>query len=279
MSQMETTPQAEVVPTKVAENGSSVEFGYTVNDPLGPTASKPEGDTQNLLAGKFKSQEELEKAYKELEAKLGGNNKPDDQQQQEEQPKQPEIDPNAPKVASLETTDEATAMLQEKGLDITTFTREFETTGQLSEASYTALEAKGIPRDMVNAYIEGQRVLVDTQVTDIKNSVGGAEEYQKIITWAATALSKEDQQAYDSIMATSNVAIIKMAAAGLKSRYEEVMGRNPTTIIGGSASGINDGAGRYESTAQMMKDMSNPLYTTDPAFRKRVEQKVINSNL
>lgn len=261
-------PQAEVVPTHVAEDGSSVEIGYTANDPSGQTAKE---NQPGLLAGKFKSPEELEKAYKELEAKLG------QPKQQEEEQKLPEIDPNAPKIAGIDHTDEATSMLQEKGLDINTFTREYETTGQLSDASYTALEAKGITRDMVDAYIEGQRVLVETQVTDIKNSVGGEAEYQKIITWASANLSADEQRAYDNIMATSNVAAIKMAAAGLKARYETVMGRSPSVVVGGSASTANDGLGAFENVHQMVAAMKDPRYDTDPDYRQRVERRVINS--
>ncbi len=51
---VEAAPAPVVHDTKITPN--SVEVGYTESDPLGPQ-SQPE---ENLLAGKFKSAEELE---------------------------------------------------------------------------------------------------------------------------------------------------------------------------------------------------------------------------
>lgn len=273
--QGEVTPQADIVPTIVAEDGSSVEVGYTAGDPLGP----PKADDDGLIAGKFKTQDDLVKAYKELESKLGQtSNKPEDGAAGDGQPGK--VDPNAPKVAELETTAEATALLQEKGLNIAAFTAEYETTGQLSDGSYAALEAKGITRDMVNAYIEGQRVMAESQITDIKASVGGDEEYGKLIRWAAANLSDAEKRAYDNILSTRDVTTIKLAAAGLKSRYDAVMGKDPQVLVNGSApsGGGNDGIGRFESMAQVVEAMKDPRYADDPAYRARVERKIANSN-
>ena len=254
--------------TQVAEDGSSVQVGYTESDPLGPQHD----DDSRLLAGKYKNAEELERAYKELEARLGSTSQPT-----EKQSEQPED--TGPKVAAIETTEEAAALLQDKGLDIATFTREYESTGQLSPESYTALEAKGISRDMVNAYIHGQQVLMDTQVAEVKNSVGGEAEYERLVTWATANLSPQEQQAYDRILQTNDLTTIKLAAAGLKSRYESAMGKDPQVVIGGSVSGRNDGLDRFGSRAEMVSAMQDPRYAEDPAYRAKVERKVINSNL
>lgn len=252
-------PAAVVQPDVVTD--SKVEVGYTESDPLGP--QKEDGP---LLAGKYKTAEELEKAYKELESKLG-------------QPKEdkPVIDPNAPKVAALETTQEATAMLAEKGLDISTFTAEYETTGQLSAASYEALGKAGITRDMVEQYISGQQVLLDSQVREVKESVGGEAEYAKLSEWATVNLTAREQQAYQRILETNDLATIKLAAAGLKARYVAAMGKDPALIVGGNTSGGNDGQERFNSRAEMVSAMQDPRYEKDPAYRARVERKVINS--
>lgn len=268
----ETTAAATVVPTQINENGSSVEVGFTADDPLGPS-QQGEEDAGGLIAGKFKSQDDLIKAYKELESKMGQPK--GDEEQQPDTP--PEVDPNAPKVAAIETTDEARETLQEKGLDINRFTAEYETTGQLSEESYVALEAKGINRDMVNAYIAGQKVLVDSQIMDIKNSVGGEAEYQKISTWAHANLSDAEKQAFNNILATNDIPTIKMAAAGLKARYDGIMGKNPQVVVGGSSAAGNDGVERFESMAQVVSAMRDPRYDSDPAYRQKIERKVANS--
>lgn len=252
---------------KVAEDGSSVEMGFDESGAVGPAADSQQDD--GLLAGKFKSAEELEKAYKELESKLGS--KPQTQEQEA-------ADDAAPKVAAVENTSEAQAMLQEKGLDINAFTREFESTGKLSEESYASLEAKGIGRDMVNAYIDGQRVLVEAQINEIKQVVGGEGEYQKLIAWATTNLTDQEKASYNKVLATNDLSIIKMAAQGLKARRDAVVGKDPSVIVGGSVAGGNDGLQRYRSTAEMVAAMRDPRYENDPAYRADVERRVINSN-
>ena len=268
--------QPVVQPMQVSEDGNAVEVGYTVADPVGPSAQAEE---QSLLAGKFKNQDELVKAYKELEAKLG-QGKPDEtaQQQEEDRKQQAEEVPEAEKIAGLQTTAEASDMLKEKGLNIQTFAAEFERTGSLSEESYTTLESKGIPRDTVDAYINGQRVLVSAQVKEVKDSVGGEAEYAKLCQWATTGLSKQEQESYERILATNDPTIIKLAAQGLKSRYELEMGKDPSVTIGGNASARNDGIERFASTAEMMSAMRDPRYEADPAYRAKVERKVFNSN-
>jgi hypothetical protein len=280
-SQPETLPGKSEVPAQISPDGNSLELGYTAADPNKPAdaPANPEG----LLAGKFKSAEELEKAYKELEAKLGQPAKEDPPTDQEKDKAEddeplPEIDPDAPQVAGIESTDEAREMLQEKGLDLNRFTREFETTGTLSEASYGKLEKAGISREMVDAYIDGQRRLVDSQVLEVKNSVGGEEVYARVHQWAGSGLSEPEKAAYNRMFESNDLTICKAAAMSLKSRYEAAMGKDPAITVQGGVGGGNDGAGRYESTAQMVEAIRDPRYSTDEAYRAKVERKIANSN-
>lgn len=268
------TPETEslqaapvVTPDKGTDN--SYEVGYTDADPIGPNPVQKE---ESLLAGKFKSAEELEKAYKELESKLGkSSDTPDDSAL-------PTADDNTPKVAAVENTKEAADMLTGKGLDISTFTREYETQGQLSEESYTALATKGISKDMVDAYINGQRVLLDSQINEVKQDVGGEVNYNKILAWAATGLTDKEKESYNTILATNDLGIIKLAAQGLKARYDAVVGKDPAVVVGGSAPAAgNDGLERFASRAQMVEAMRDPRYEKDPAYRAKVERKTINS--
>lgn len=263
-------PPATVIPTQVAEDGSSLEVGYTEADPSGPQSAEKED--KNLWAGKFKTPEEMAKAYKELESKLGG------QQRDNDAPGKPEVDPNAPKVAAIENTDEAAAMLQEKGLNIASFTAEYETTGQLSEQSYASLEKAGIPKDMVNAYIEGQKVLVSSQIAEIKNTVGGEEAFTKLASWAVTGLSDSEKQDYEDALATNRPGIIKLAVAAVKAKYDAAMGKDPQVVLGGNAPSGNDGVDRFNSFEEMMSAMKDKRYDTDPAYRMKVEQKAYRSN-
>ena len=58
---VDTTPQTETVPDSLtAEEQDSLAVGESIAQ-----------EQETLLAGKYKNAEELEKAYKELESKLG----------------------------------------------------------------------------------------------------------------------------------------------------------------------------------------------------------------
>jgi len=67
------------------------------------------------------------------------------------------------------------------------------------------------------------------------------------------------------------------AVRSLKSRYEEANGSEPKTTVTGKTGRAT--LSRYESIAELQKDMSDPRYQKDPAYRKRVEDKLGRSNI
>ena len=91
------------------------------------------------ILGKFETQSDLEKAYKELESKVG---------QAKEDPKQDQ---------GLEIQETAEKAVEAAGLDMSQLEQEFADNGELSEKSYEQLESQGISKDIVNNYIEGQQ--------------------------------------------------------------------------------------------------------------------------
>lgn len=251
------------------EDSSANSYSVTHQE-TGPLEAATDDSQEGLIAGKFKSHAELEKAYLELQQKLGAP-------QKQEEPNT-EADDGQPKKAAIEHTAEAESMLQEKGLSLDEFTHEFERSGALSEASYGKLEAGGISRDMVNAYIEGQRVLVTAQIEDIQNAVGGPETYSKMAEWARTALSAEEKAAYDQVLMSNRPGVIKLAAQGLKSRYEAAMGKDPVRVINGATNNNADGLSRFRSQAEVTRAMRDERYKSDPAYRRDVETKLLRSN-
>ena len=46
------------------------------------------------------------------------------------------------------------------------------------------MEQKGIPRNVVDQYIEGQKALVTNVQNQVYNSVGGKEQYAEMVNWA-----------------------------------------------------------------------------------------------
>lgn len=220
-------------------------------------SDKPEGtqDRPEWLPEKFKSPEDLAKAYSELEKRMG----------------QPKGDESAPEGLS-----EAEKAIDNAGLNYDAFAQEYSENGELSQDAYDALEAAGIPKHLVDNYIAGLEAQQTMLQADVYQTVGGEEAYNDMIQWAGDNLDDASIDAFNATLEGGNPAQIKLAIAGLRAQYAEVNGREPSRTISGAPS---VGSGVYESTAEMMKDMADPRYKEDAAFRQRVQEKLGRSNI
>lgn len=248
------------------------------------------GGEPSLLAGKYKSVEELEKAYKELQSKLG---KPREQQAQEAEA----VDDTEPE--DQDETEEAEepeaqsakeiygdfigSRLEEAGIDFSEMNTRWQQSGELTGEDYKALEGAGFSRQMVDAYLAGlnfqaakDSALSMQQINDVKASVGGEQEYTQMMEWAASNLSQEEIAAFNEIVNTQPMSAVKLAVAGIQSRYTTAVGREPKLLGGRSARKSGD---VYESTAQVVEAMSDPKYKSDPAYRKKVMDKLSRSSV
>jgi hypothetical protein len=168
---------------------------------------------------------------------------------------------------------EAKEVVETAGLNFDSMSDEFRANGELSAATYDALAAKGIPNAMVNSYIAGQRA-VATQWDNAGYEVaGGKEQFDKMATWAATAMSAQEARELNAAFSgtDTNVDRMRLAVGGLRAKYEAANGRTPALLSGVPSSTNGQG---YESKAQMTEDMKNPKYAKDPAFRAMVTRKL-----
>ena len=231
------------------------------NPPVEGTEGTPTEDRPQWLPEKFKSPEDMAKAYSELEAKLG-QAKPADP---------PAADPAATPPADPE------AALADKGLDLQDFSTEFAQKGELSAESYEKLSKAGYTRQIVDQYIEGQRAVAARFETDIMSEVGGAEKYSEITTWAKANLTPTEIAAYNTAVSSGNADQAKLAALGLGAKFEKANGSDPQRLLGGQSSGSTGDV--FESMAQVTAAMKDPLYKNDPAFRAKIQAKLSRSNV
>lgn len=209
------------------------------------------------LPEKFATVEDMAAAYKELEA---GNSKPKD-----ETP------------AAGEDTD-AEEAVEKAGLDMTALSAEWDAEGKLSDESYAALEAVGITPEMVSMYASGVDAQQAATEAEMLEPLGGNREtYDEMVTWAAEELSDAEIDNFNTVLETGNTPAIKLAVAELSQKYSKANGVEPKTILSGGAALA--GSTTYASTADLMKDMQNPEYAKNPAFRAKVEAKLGRSNI
>ena len=204
--------------------------------------------TPEWLPSKFKSPEELAKAYSELEKKLG----------------------------SKEVKEEESPEDTQSPVDFKELQTEYWEAGELSEDRMTQLENMGIPRNIVEAYIHGQQAIVNEVQGSVYKQVGGETQYHDMMSWAKENLNPNEVALYDSSVNSNDLDTTLYAVKGLYARYSTENGVEPTLVQGDTAP---TASGIYMSAAEVKADMSNPKYQTDPAFRDKVASKLAKSNV
>jgi hypothetical protein len=161
-----------------------------------------------------------------------------------------------------------------EGLDA--YAQEFNTNGDLSEESIKKIAAMGIPENLVKAYVDGQKAVLDTNVNAVFSLAGGQENYSQLIDWAGGSLPQDEVDSFNSIIDSGNMNSIRLAVAGLKARYEQSNGSSRGALIQGETTGVSGGA--FRSVAEITAAMRDPRYAKDAAYRQDVEMRVGLSN-
>lgn len=218
-----------------------------------------EQEEQALLAGKFKDAEDLEKAYIELQTKLG---KPEEaREEQTQQPEQEEV--------SEETENFLNQLWEESQ------------SNEYSEETIERLRNMN-PAELAKMYLEERNSKpsapqIDQEgATQLRQTVGGDNAYNNMINWARQNLTEQESSMYNSVMETGNPNAMFFAIQALNSRYTDSVGMDGQMITGKGAPQKVDA---YQSQAEVVRAMSDERYDKDPAYRAAVAQKLERSNL
>ncbi len=217
---------------------------------------------QQLLAGKYKSAEELERGYLELQKRLSGKEEPEVEAQTEE-PQQEE-----------ESTEEE--------VDLYDTIMESYRTGEWDPELVSKVEGMN-PVDVANMFLEkgGTQQQQAPQATEsdieqIQQAVGGADEYRNMIQWAGQNLSEQEVAMYDAVMDRGDPLAMFFAAQALNARYQDAVGYDGEMLTGSAPRNAGDS---FRSQAELVAAMSDPRYDRDPAYRAVVADKLERSNI
>jgi hypothetical protein len=222
---------------------------------------------QQLLAGKYQNAEELEKAYIELQKKLGGGEEESESTTEETEEVEEEVESSPGEVL------------------ITDASTEFAEKGELSPETMEKFGSMS-SQELVEAYMkhrannptpEAKPVdLTESQVNTIVNQAGGQESYNSLMEWAGNNLPENYTDAFNNIIESGNTEAITIAVAGLKSQYDEVNGYEGRMLSGKGAPQQVDA---FRSQAEVVQAMADPRYDNDPAYRNDVFEKLSRSNI
>ena len=230
-----------------------------------------EQENLSLIGGKFKSQEDLLKAYQELEKKISQPTEGD-----RETPTEQTTDtPTEEQSEEVETTEVDKVILKAS--------EAYEQDGQLSSETIeqlSKLDSRELIESYVKFYSQSQQQLQAQQIqtaelTDIQNMAGGPDGYNEMIQWAADNLPSTEIDAFNSVTASANVPAIKFAVESLSNKWKNAEGYEGTLVKGNRS--VNDGLRPYRSNAELAADINNPRYQNDPAFRQDVEKRLSRS--
>jgi len=267
-----------------------------------------EQQQESLLAGKYKDAEELERAYVELETKLG----------QREESKSEETESTTKDYKPTDTeyfTDaegnqiqshysdgsvnyeavndvygkEVGDIFKNGNVDPWRISGHFhDNGGTITEEMYTELGNAGLSRGTVDAYLAGRATqmgystdaegpdLAERDVTAIKNTVGGEAEYDQLMSWASNNLPTSTVDAFDSLIDSGNPEAIQLAVSGMKAQMDNSVGYEGRMLTGKPPQTSGD---VFRSQAELVSAMSDSRYDEDPAYRQDVIEKLDRSDI
>ena len=226
-----------------------------------------------LLAGKYENAQELEKAYIELQKKLGS-----------------EEEEEGGEETTSEQTDEPPMEITPAVEAITLAAEEFEKTGALAPETlqkFSEMSSQDVVNTYMDMYAKAQEMapqgttaavtdISDAQVNSIQNSVGGEKGYHQLLDWATDNVSQDQMNSFDQIVSSRDASAIQLAITGLKAQYDNVNGYEGRMLSGKAPRSSGD---VFRSQAEVVQAMSDSRYENDPAYRQDLIQKLDRSDI
>lgn len=223
---------------------------------------------------------ELTRVQQELARIKKGEQPPKADDKATEQP--PKVDDKVPQPGTTEAEKAAADVVAKSGLDVSAWQAEFTQTGDVSEQGREQI-AKSLEaqfgqdaRNLVDSFIEGQKVRATNYKSEVVKIAGGEEQYGEMLKWASTSLNEAEKTAYNRAVDSFDLTSATLAVDGLKARFARERGQDPQLITGNNA--ITQNNQGFASTFEMTKAMGDPRYGKDPVYTKSVEQRAMKSN-
>ena len=238
---------------------------------------KKNGEEKNFVKGvnesaKDTKEKESDKKDKESDLKDNESSKADaNEKQNEENEKEKAAKVDETDLSKIDDRDEASKLLESKGFDYSSFQKEFDETGDISQESREKLMKAGINSELIDNYIDGQKAKIEAQRNEFSEYIGGRENFDKVLVWAANNLGQDEINSYN---AQRDKNIIRIILKDLKMRMEQEEGLMPNYIKGDGGKPSEE---IFRSQAEMFEAISNPKYKKDEAYRKDVQKKIAAS--
>ena len=243
-------------------------------------------EQDQLLAGKYKDAEELEKAYIELQQKLGSKEEATEEGEaatetvdEVSEPEDLDLENLFPDDNEAQRVFNVAAELSENG-EVSQETMEAigEMSGQEVIDAYSRIAKAGLePVQGEDRESEGEVTspLTNEDIDSIQNAVGGEEASTRMTQWAGENFTPQEIQAYDNALESGDLNQINLGLQALYYRYQDAVGYEGNMIQGKAAQAVEG----FRSQAEVVRAMGDPRYEDDPAYRQDVYDKLERSNI
>ena len=238
-----------------------------------------ETPAEELIGGKFKTNDDLLKAYQELEKKLG-------QPDQDETPEETEDAPSDNAEGEEESTDEPNsddtpASEDTPEIDVVKYANEFFESGELSEASYKELaDNHKLPKEIVDTFMSGVQANQQLRMHEIHNAAGGEAEYKAMVDWGTKNLTEDDIASYndalDKAVLQGDYRDLNTIVKGIKA---QMGGTEPKYLKATTSNTSGSTVKPFANRTEMQRAMADKRYSTDPKYNAEVVARLAVSDI
>ena len=237
---------------------------------------------EDLIGGKFRSQDDLLKAYQELEKKQSQASGPDSAAPSQSQ--------NYTAEQAVEVYGEdIVSAVNEAGLSMADLMWQADNGGDISEHYDALAQAVGVPRQVVENYVakaQGgggeQAVMSDADEAAIINEVGGQDAFNQLSGWAKQNLDANELAEYNATVDSGNTQAIRWALKALQAKSAPAAPSEPKLIRGQAPAETQR---RFNSKAEVMEAMNKRdskgrrLYDVDTEYQRKFAELMNNSDV
>lgn len=247
-----------------------------------------DGESPQLLAGKFKSTEDLEKAYLEAQKLISQRG----QQAPEPEAAAPAPEQYTPELGKQLYGDTVATAIEAAEINPLEMAQKVYAGEDVSPYVDALVDKGGLPRDLVDTYLQGVKprqdpatggqptVISEADVAELKAAVGGDQEFARISQWAVSNLSPQDLADYNAAVDSGNKEAARFALRAMKAMSGSGMAREPELIGGGTParSDVFDSSQQAIDALNKRNESGKRLYEVDPKYRAWYEKTMARSN-
>ena len=252
-------------------------------------ADENKSDNGKIL-GKFDSVEALAASYKELEGKLGDVAKTKEEPVAEDVAEYQEDGSVNYELAKQQYGEKLGELFEQSNIDPFAINKYYqENNGTITEEHYKQLEATGLPRSLIDNYLNGLKPQEGTEQAaadpsfpeyeDIVGIAGGEDKYMEMLQWMDGNISKEELQEFDKVVDAEkrNIPKVTLAVQEMFTRYKNAMGVEPRLISGRTSASPNTRV--FKSNEEVVAAMRDPRYKKDIAYQHEVQTRLQDSDV